>query len=286
MARIRTIKPEFFTSEDIVALSPMARLYYIALWCEADKEGRLPWKPRTMKLRYFPADACDTDALAREVVASGLVILYGDGLAYIPAFAKHQHINPRESASTLPEPIASQRDSDASARVNSGIDPQVGREGKGREGNVEELEEPNGSSLSAASPTDDEDKPAADAKPPKPDPILRLAQVTDEATEAYNAICAKPHGLMPRAKPAGRQARQQHVKRVVELARAICVEEYEADKITPQFWTDYFTALQADDFHSGRLAGGKGHENWTPDFEYVTQRKTMLRIYERAGDGE
>ena len=45
MARIRTIKPEFFTSEDIVALSPLARLLFIALWCEADREGRLVWKP-------------------------------------------------------------------------------------------------------------------------------------------------------------------------------------------------------------------------------------------------
>ena len=104
MARIRSIKPEFFTSEDIVELSPLARLFYIALWCESDKEGRLVWKPRTMKLRYFPADDCDIDALAREVVASGLVVLYGDGLAHIPSFKRHQHINPRESASVLPDP--------------------------------------------------------------------------------------------------------------------------------------------------------------------------------------
>lgn len=131
MARIRTIKPEFFTSEDIVALSPLARLLYIAIWCEADKEGRLTWKPRTMKLRYFPADDCDIDALARELVASGLVIPYGDGLAYIPAFAKHQHINPRETASTLPNPDASARVSDASLHVS---DAQGGREGKGMEG--------------------------------------------------------------------------------------------------------------------------------------------------------
>ena len=134
MARIRTIKPEFFTSEDIVGLSPMARLFYIALWCEADKEGRLQWKPRTMKLRYFPADDCDIDALAREVIASGLVKLYGDALAYIPAFAKHQHINPRESASTLPEPEEKPTRRHASARVTDGEctvnDAQVGREGK------------------------------------------------------------------------------------------------------------------------------------------------------------
>ncbi len=31
MARIRTIKPEFFTSEDVVALSPLARLLFISV---------------------------------------------------------------------------------------------------------------------------------------------------------------------------------------------------------------------------------------------------------------
>lgn len=129
MARIRTIKPEFFTSEDICNLSPMARLLYIALWCEADREGRLSWKPKTFKLRYFPADDCDIDALAREIVASGLVVPYGESLAYIPQFSKHQHINPRETLSSLPEPHASARVTDASLPVS---DAQVGREGKGR----------------------------------------------------------------------------------------------------------------------------------------------------------
>lgn len=133
MARIRTIKPEFFTSEDIVSLPPLARLLYVALWCEADKEGRLVWKPKTFKLRYFPADACDIDALANSLIEAGLVKAYGEGLAYIPGFAKHQHINPRESASTLPDPDASPTRPDASARDS---DAQGGREGKGREGEI------------------------------------------------------------------------------------------------------------------------------------------------------
>jgi hypothetical protein len=104
MARIRTIKPEFFTSEDIVALSPLARLLYIAIWCEADKEGRLQWKPRTLKMRYLPADDCDIVSICCELIEQGLVILYGEGLAYVPGFASHQHVNPRESASALPAP--------------------------------------------------------------------------------------------------------------------------------------------------------------------------------------
>ena len=141
MARIRTIKPEFFTSEDIVALSPYARLLYIALWCEADKEGRMAWKPRTFKMRYLPADDVAIDALCSEIIEAGLVKLYGDGYAYIPAFHAHQHINPRESASQLPEPPASDaqatrkpRVSDASGtREPRDSDAQVGREGKGKE---------------------------------------------------------------------------------------------------------------------------------------------------------
>lgn len=136
MARIRTIKPEFFTSEDIVGLSPMARLLYIATWCEADKEGRLTWKPMTFKLRYFPGDSCEIQAMCKELVDAKLVVPYDDGLAYIPKFSTHQHINPRESASILPEPktarVSTRRD--ASARVNSEIDAQGGREGKGKEG--------------------------------------------------------------------------------------------------------------------------------------------------------
>ncbi|WP_337054016.1 hypothetical protein [Pseudoxanthomonas sp. USHLN014] len=137
MARIRTIKPEFFTSEDIVSLSPFARLLYIGLWCEADREGRLSWKPRTFKMRYLPADDCDISALAGELLQSGLVVLYGDGLAYIPSFTSHQHVNPREAKSELPEP-KSDASSTRRARVTDGestvSDTQVGKEGKGREG--------------------------------------------------------------------------------------------------------------------------------------------------------
>jgi hypothetical protein len=133
MARIRTIKPEFFTSEDIVELEPMARLLYIALWCEADKEGRLAWKPKTFKMRYFPADDCNIDALADALVTRDLVCLYGDSLAWIPSFKDHQHINPREKPSVLPDPTdAPSRVDDASVTVKARAGRKEGREGKGK----------------------------------------------------------------------------------------------------------------------------------------------------------
>jgi len=107
MARIRTIKPEFFTSEDIVSLTPFARLLYIALWCEADRDGRLVWRPNTFKMRYLPADPIDIEALCKELINIGMIKLYGENLAFIPSFLNHQHINPRETESKLPNPDAS-----------------------------------------------------------------------------------------------------------------------------------------------------------------------------------
>lgn len=141
MARIRTIKPEFFTSEDIVELEPMARLLYIALWCEADREGRMAWKPRTFKMRYLPIDDCDIDALCNALVARGLVCLYGDGLAYIPSFNSHQHVNPREAKSSFPEPngdyrqISTRDDASVTRDDASNLDlhAHVGKERKGKE---------------------------------------------------------------------------------------------------------------------------------------------------------
>ena len=138
MARIRTIKPEFFTSEDTTSLTPLARLLYVALWCEADRDGRMEWKPGTFKLRYLPADNCDIRALCAEIVSRGLVVLYGNGLARIPKFSTHQHINPREAASSYPPPDESDDGIDACARVDDASlrvsDAQGGREGKGKEG--------------------------------------------------------------------------------------------------------------------------------------------------------
>jgi hypothetical protein len=137
VARIRTIKPEFFTSEDIVGLSPLARLLYIALWCEADREGRMTWKPKTFKMRYLPADDCDIEVLCQELVAAGVVKLYGVGLAYVPGFGKHQHINPRETPSSLPDPDASRtRQPRVSTRAATASDAQGGREGKEGDGRV------------------------------------------------------------------------------------------------------------------------------------------------------
>lgn len=107
MARIRTIKPEFFTSDDIVRLTPLSRVFYVSLWCESDREGRLVWSPNALKRRYLPEDKCDIMAVAMPLIEAGLVVLYEDDevmYAHIPSFKRHQVINNREAESEIPAP--------------------------------------------------------------------------------------------------------------------------------------------------------------------------------------
>jgi len=133
MARIRCIKPEFFSSEDITSLTPLSRLFYVSLWCESDRVGRLEWKPGTFKLRYFPADSCDILAMGKELSDAGLIVIYeaeGKTYAEIPTFEEHQVINNREAQSTIPARVKV-----ACARVKAeGRKEGKGREGKGKEG--------------------------------------------------------------------------------------------------------------------------------------------------------
>lgn len=134
MARIRTIKPEFFTSEDIVSVTPLARLFYVSLWCEADRSGRLEWKPGTLKLRYLPGDVVDVSELADELHSRGLIVFYEVGekqYAEIPSFSKHQVINNREAESQIPSRV-----NHASTTRQPRVKAEGRKEGKGKEGTV------------------------------------------------------------------------------------------------------------------------------------------------------
>lgn len=56
MARIRSIKPEFHTSEQVMSCSRDARLLFIGMWNFADDLGHIPNSPKTLKAQIFPGD--------------------------------------------------------------------------------------------------------------------------------------------------------------------------------------------------------------------------------------
>jgi len=107
MGRIRTIKPSFFADAGMIGMSLGARLFYIGLWCEADREGRLKWNLADLKIRLFPEQPkVDVASLAEELIRAGRIRLYGEHKEFccIPRFKEHQHINSKEAVSLLPDP--------------------------------------------------------------------------------------------------------------------------------------------------------------------------------------
>ncbi len=109
----------------------------------------------------------------------------------------------------------------------------------------------------------------------------RLRQVTQEAIDAYNTRLAKPAGLLPGVRLLTEE-RLRQVKRCLPVATQIAERTTGSTTITPEFWAAYFDAVAQDDFWSGRKPGGRGHENWTPNFDSLTQPDVLVRIYERA----
>lgn len=112
MARIRTIKPEFWGSIDVAPrLSRDARLLLLGLFSMADDDGRFLASPNAIIGHVFPNDDNVTPALVRKWLAevsadSEPVHLYESGgvrLGCLPNWHKHQRIN-RYTPSKLPAP--------------------------------------------------------------------------------------------------------------------------------------------------------------------------------------
>lgn len=156
MARIRTIKPDFWEDEGIGCLSMAARLLFIATWNMADDEGLLRWTPEILKAQAFPYDHDVTSALVEslmgELVAGNFVVPYVAGqsqqkLAYIVNFRKHQRIN-------RPQPPKFPAPPDVNDSVNDSLSDSRNDslpEGKGMEGNGKGMEG-NGSDAAPEAP--------------------------------------------------------------------------------------------------------------------------------------
>jgi len=119
MARIRTLKPEFFQDEDLANCSPHARLLAIALLQLCDANGVFRHIPMQIHAHAFPWEAeVNTQALLKELHEVGYAYLYRvDGKEYglVPGFCRHQRLQGRESQSEGQYPLPSQGDSNEEA---------------------------------------------------------------------------------------------------------------------------------------------------------------------------
>ncbi len=133
MARIRSIKPEFWSSEQIMECSPTARLLFIGLWNFCDDAGNHVASAKTIKAEIFPGDdisSTDVQRMLDELSSNSLVAFYANGdkqYLHVTGWKKHQKID----RPTFKHPPFSNDD-------RRDLDEPSPPEGKGEEGRGEE----------------------------------------------------------------------------------------------------------------------------------------------------
>lgn len=105
--RSRNIKPGFFENEDLAEIHWTGRIIFQALWCLADREGRLEDRPKRIAKKALPYDDADGEAMLQALHDRGFIVRYEvDGCNYIQVlnFLKHQSPHHNESPSEIPAP--------------------------------------------------------------------------------------------------------------------------------------------------------------------------------------
>lgn len=161
MSRIRTIKPEFWTSEQIVSCSPNARLLFIGLWNFCDDHGVHPASYVRLKAEVFPVDNFSIEETKRwigELTNNDLVREYAaNDKSYwiVTGWERHQRIDrptyrhptPLSELKKIEDPSSNiHRTLDDNSKITRRLvaDPSTtewkGMEGKGMEKDIGEVE--------------------------------------------------------------------------------------------------------------------------------------------------
>jgi hypothetical protein len=106
MARIRTIKPEFWTDSKTGTMPESAKCLFIGMLNHCDDFGVLEWLPVEWRAKIFPyhslnTDGALTDLICREFLPRGLVTVFervtADGevkrYVFVRNLSKHQLVN-------------------------------------------------------------------------------------------------------------------------------------------------------------------------------------------------
>lgn len=110
MARIRTIKPDFFLDSKLAKKHPLVRIFFQGLWCLADREGRLEEDLDKLKVQIIPYDKMSAEKCLLDLHPD-FILRYEIGqkqYIQVKNFTKHQHPHPKEPKSEYPGPLSSE----------------------------------------------------------------------------------------------------------------------------------------------------------------------------------
>ncbi|MNK59155.1 hypothetical protein D3C87_782550 [compost metagenome] len=282
MARIRTVKPEYWSSEQVMSLSLHARLAFIGLWNFCDDGGNHPASAKTFKAEVFPSDdlsAVDVQHLVDELLAQGLIAPYEAGSKaywHVTGWKRHQRIDkptikhpppPEDSAAalqgdaepagknprTLYEPSTSDQreiEEDSTNTRRTCVEPST-PEGKGEEGKGKEDKEGNNSA--GAEPS-----AALDTCP-------------------HEKIIALYHEVLPLA----RRIREWTPARKQAL-RARWREKAERQNL--DWWRKFFDYVATSDFLCGRTKSAPGRKPFDLSLDWLCKSENFVKVVEGAYD--
>ena len=170
MPRIRTLKPEFFTSPSTAAVDFPVRIFFQAMWCWADDFGIGETNLNGLLGFAFPDDdgfsAQDLRRFCADVAQHFGVVFYsvrGRHYYYVPSWENHQKLEKRSGRRKHPTPddpdatpdlrFQACADSAPESRRGSGADLRKNGAGTGEQGNRGTGEQ--GNSSSAMPPRED-----------------------------------------------------------------------------------------------------------------------------------
>lgn len=224
--RIRSIKPEYTTDRVTGRWALDLQMFYAALWCFADDDGRFEWEPDLIRAQLFPFHPdLDVDGFLNRLVEAKRVRPYEvDGIRYglVINLKKHQKPN-KPTPSRFPTPPGALTESSGSA--HGGLPEPYGSPPVP----LPSVEEGRGEGIGEGGGAVPE--PAAPALPPSstlpPDEATRLLL---EAAERYRLVNGTAYGW-PDAK-----AKRRDVD-----ALAACLQAAGGDE--EEVWTRWQTAL-------------------------------------------
>lgn len=145
MARIRTIKPDFFRHEGLQDLEReypghYVMLVFAGLWTQCDKAGRFVWSPRTLKLDILPFLDFDIEKTLMLLERFSYVARYVHGeklYGEVVNFTEHQRISGKEAQEPAkhPQPVEYLGKVEVGSTREATGKQSRSQERKGREGN-------------------------------------------------------------------------------------------------------------------------------------------------------
>jgi hypothetical protein len=139
--RIRSIKPEFFTSETLARVSISARLTFIGLWTYVDDNGVGLDNERLIAAALYPLDDDPLESLRRvsedlrQLSAAGVIVRYevsGRRYMFVTNWLEHQKVShpgkprfPRPAKDYTPPPTSDDDEPPESLPNDSGNPPET-----------------------------------------------------------------------------------------------------------------------------------------------------------------